>query len=93
MVYDSPGGLIAAAVIMQILVLLMIGSRIVSHNIKGPKSHPSDYLIIVASVLSTALAIEQIYCIFPSLRSRDMSCAIFSNLSERTHTLAMFRMQ
>lgn len=62
MAYDNPHGLIAAAVIVQTLVLLMIGSRFVSHKMKGLKLHTSDYLIIVAGLLSTALAIEQIYC-------------------------------
>lgn len=74
MAYDNPDGLIAAAVIVQILVLGMVASRFVSHRMKGLKSHTSDYLIIVAATLSTALAIEQIYCKFshaqssPSLR-------------------------
>ncbi|KAJ4351974.1 uncharacterized protein N0V89_007319 [Didymosphaeria variabile] len=62
MAYDSPHGLIAAAVIVQTLVLLMIASRFVSHKMKGLTLHTSDYLIIVAGFLSTALAIEQIYC-------------------------------
>ncbi|KAL1596496.1 hypothetical protein SLS60_009143 [Paraconiothyrium brasiliense] len=62
MAYDNPHGLIAAAVIVQTLVLLMITSRFVSHRMKGLQLHTSDYLIIVAGLLSTALAIEQIYC-------------------------------
>ncbi|KAL5371989.1 hypothetical protein DPSP01_013835 [Paraphaeosphaeria sporulosa] len=62
MAYDNPHGLIAAAVIVQVLVLLMIGSRFMSHKMKGLEFHTSDYLIIVAGILSTALAIEQIYC-------------------------------
>lgn len=62
MAYDNPHGLIASAVIVQTLVLVMIGSRFVSHRMKGLTFHTSDYLIIVAGVLSTALAIEQIYC-------------------------------
>jgi hypothetical protein len=67
MAYDNPDGLIAAAVIMEALVLLMIGSRFVSHRMNGIKMHISDYLIIVAGVLSTALAIEQIYCTYSKL--------------------------
>ena len=62
MAYDSPHGLIAAAVIVQVMVLGMIASRFVSHKMKGLKFSVSDYLIIVATILSTALAIEQIYC-------------------------------
>jgi hypothetical protein len=64
MSYDSPHGLIAAAVIVQTLVLAMVASRFVSHRMKGLKNHTSDWLITVAGVLSTALAIEQIYCEF-----------------------------
>ncbi|OAL01240.1 hypothetical protein IQ06DRAFT_293343 [Phaeosphaeriaceae sp. SRC1lsM3a] len=62
MAYDNAHGLIAAAVIVQTLVLAIIISRFVSHKMKGLKYHTSDYLIIVAGVLSTAMAIEQIYC-------------------------------
>ncbi|KAF2438359.1 hypothetical protein P171DRAFT_159410 [Karstenula rhodostoma CBS 690.94] len=62
MAYDNPHGLIAAAVIVQTLVLLMIGSRFASHKMKALGFHTSDYLIIVAGILSTALGIEQVYC-------------------------------
>lgn len=62
MAYDNPHGLIAAAVIVQTLALGMIMSRFASHKLEGLKFHVSDHLIIVAGVLSTALAIEQIYC-------------------------------
>lgn len=62
MAYNDPHGLIAAAVIVQILVLGMIGARFASHKMQGLRFHVSDYPIIVAGVLSTALAIEQIYC-------------------------------
>ena len=61
MAYDNPNGLIAAAVIVQTLVLLVIGARFRSQNKRGIKMRPSDYLIIVAAALSTALAIEQVY--------------------------------
>ncbi|KAF2789755.1 hypothetical protein K505DRAFT_328021 [Melanomma pulvis-pyrius CBS 109.77] len=61
MAYDSPHGLIAAAVIVQTLVFVMIGSRFVSHRKRRLTLHTSDWLIIAAGVLSTALAIEQIY--------------------------------
>lgn len=61
MAYDNPHGLIAAAVIVQTLALGMIISRFASHKQKGLKFHVSDYLVIVAGVLSTALAVEQIY--------------------------------
>jgi hypothetical protein len=72
MAYDDPDGLIAAAVIMQALVLLMISSRFVSHRMNGIKIHTSDYLIIVAGILSTALAIEQIYCTYFNLATIDL---------------------
>lgn len=62
MAYDNPHGLIAAAVIVQTLVLGMIILRFASHKTKGIKFHTSDCLIIVAGTLSTALAIEQLYC-------------------------------
>ena len=61
MAYDNPDGLIAAAVIVQALVLLMIGARFRSQRKRGLKMTISDYLIIAAAVLSTALAIEQVY--------------------------------
>ncbi|KAF3043185.1 hypothetical protein E8E12_007615 [Didymella heteroderae] len=62
MAYDNPHGLIAAAVIVQTLVLSMIVSRFASHRIKGVKLYASDYFIIAAGLLSSALAIEKIYC-------------------------------
>jgi len=61
MAYDSPHGLIAAAVIVQTLVLIMLASRFVSHRKRGLTLHTSDWLIIAAGVLTTGLAIEQIY--------------------------------
>jgi hypothetical protein len=61
MAYDSPHGLIAAAVIVQMLVLVMLASRFVSHRKRGLTLHTSDWLIIAAGVLTTGLAIEQIY--------------------------------
>jgi hypothetical protein len=62
MAYDNPHGLIAAAVIVQTLVLGMIILRFVSHKLEDLKIFTSDYLIVIAAILSTALAIEQIYC-------------------------------
>jgi hypothetical protein len=79
MAYDSPRGLIAAVVVMQAMVVLMIGSRCVSHKIKRLPFHTSDYLIIVAGILSTALAIEQIYCTYLGVPNRDRTFAISSN--------------
>jgi hypothetical protein len=61
MAYDNPHGLIAAAVVVQTLVLIMIGSRFVSHRKRGLSLSTSDWLIIAAGVLSTGLTIEQIY--------------------------------
>jgi uncharacterized membrane protein YidH (DUF202 family) len=62
MAYDNPHGLIAAAVIVQTLVLGMTILRFVSHKLEDLKIFTSDYLIVIAAILSTALAIEQIYC-------------------------------
>ncbi|ORY03052.1 hypothetical protein BCR34DRAFT_605379 [Clohesyomyces aquaticus] len=61
MAYDSPHGLIAAAVIVQTLVLIMISFRFVSHRKRGLGLFTSDWLIIAAGILSTGLAIEQVY--------------------------------
>lgn len=61
MAYDSPHGLIAAAVIVQTLVLGMIIARFVSHRKRGLSPHISDWLIVAAGLISTGLAIEQVY--------------------------------
>lgn len=45
MVYDSPYGLIVAAIILQVLTLLMIGSPFVLHKVKGLVFYTSDYLV------------------------------------------------
>jgi hypothetical protein len=69
MAYDNPHGLIAAATIVQTLVLGMLVLRFASHKMEGLKFHTSDYLIIVPGILSTALATEQIYCKYPAPRA------------------------
>jgi uncharacterized membrane protein len=90
MAYDNAHGLIAAAVIVQTLVLLMIVSRFVSHKMKSLKPHISDYLIVVAGLLSTALAIEQIYCMYLSLRQWHPSFSTLHWVAERINALARF---
>lgn len=88
MAYDNPDGLIAAAVIVQILVIAMIVSRFVSHKIRNLKYHTSDYLIIVAGVLSTALAIEQIYCKYLEVRQgRRQQKGLFKHAGNQKFSL------
>ena len=62
MAYDNPHGLIAMAIIVQTLVLGVIVLRFVSRRRQDLKISTSDYLIVIAAILSTALAVEQIYC-------------------------------
>ena len=89
MAYDSPHGLIAAAVIVQTLVLLMIGARFVSHKMRGLKFHTSDYLIIVAGILSTALAIEQIYGTYLGFEQGTSRLVLSRLVLERRKSLAL----
>jgi uncharacterized membrane protein len=89
MAYDNAHGLIAAAVIVQTLVLMIIVSRFVSHRMKNLKPHISDYLIVVAGLISTALAIEQIYCMYLSLRQWHPSFSTLHIVAERRRAIAL----
>ena len=92
MAYDNPHGLIAAAVIVQTLVLSMIVSRFASHRIKGVKLYASDYFIIAAGLLSSALAIEKIYCTSPARDQTHTAQIHVLRYGSRRHGRQVLRM-
>lgn len=61
MAYDSPHGLIAAAAIVQAIVYTVVALRFEGRYRHGRKFHASDWLILLAAVLSTGLSVIQIY--------------------------------
>lgn len=62
--YDSPGGIIAASVVTEILALAAVGLRFYSRRWKRQKYIVSDWLILVALVVGTGLAVMEIYGVF-----------------------------
>lgn len=61
MAYDSPHGIIAAAVVVQAIVYTLVGLRFKARHQHGRKYHMADWLILIAAFLSTGLSIIQIY--------------------------------
>lgn len=59
--YNSPGGIIAAAVITEVLAVSCVGLRFYSRRWKRQKITTSDWLILVALVIGTGLAVMEIY--------------------------------
>ncbi|KAM7206458.1 hypothetical protein V8F20_002807 [Naviculisporaceae sp. PSN 640] len=59
--YDSPGGIIAATVITQILALLAVGLRFYSRRWKRQNFITSDWFILAALFVGAGLAAMQIY--------------------------------
>lgn len=63
MAYDSQkaNGQIAAAVIIQAIVYIVVGLRFMTRRKHADGYHVSDWLILLAAFLSTGLAALQIY--------------------------------
>lgn len=61
LMYNSPGGIIAAAVITQVLAVSAVGLRFYSRRQNGQKFITSDWLILAALLIGAGLAVMEIY--------------------------------
>jgi len=59
--YNSPGGIIAATVITEVLAVTCVVLRFYSRRWRRQKYITSDWLILVALVFGTGLAVMEIY--------------------------------
>ena len=72
MAYDNPAGLIAAAVIGQVLVYLLVTLRFKTRYRHGRKFFAADWLILLAAILSTGLSTLQIHGMLHSRSFLDL---------------------
>jgi hypothetical protein len=59
--YDNGGGIIAASVILEIIVLVCVGLRFYTRIWRKTSFIASDWLLLVATILATGLTVLQIY--------------------------------
>jgi hypothetical protein len=59
--YSNPAGVIASVVILEVIAVLFVVLRFRSRVQKRQEYIPSDWLILVALVFSTALTVMEIY--------------------------------
>jgi hypothetical protein len=61
MAYDNPAGMIAAAVILEIVTIVCIALRFYTRWWKKSQVFTSDWLILAAFICGTGLTVMQIY--------------------------------
>ncbi|OTA99108.1 hypothetical protein M426DRAFT_95697 [Hypoxylon sp. CI-4A] len=59
--YDNPGGIIAGAVILEVLAILSVGLRFYTRRWKHQSVLVTDWLILAAFVFATGLTVIEIY--------------------------------
>ncbi|KAM0308221.1 hypothetical protein ACHAO8_010203 [Botrytis cinerea] len=91
MAYDNPGGIIAAAVILELLAISFVTLRFLSNHRKGINNTATDWLILAALICSTGLTVIQIYGIsqhalaYPLGGTLDDAKAITGRLNKAKH--------
>jgi hypothetical protein len=59
--YDNGGGITAASVILEIIVLVCVGLRFYTRIWRKTSFIASDWLLLVVTILATGLTVLQIY--------------------------------
>ena len=72
MPYNSPRGMIAASVILELLAVFCVACRFLSRRKKGVNLATDDWLIFAALIGGTGLTVMEIYGKFNTRSSPDV---------------------